>query len=598
MDYQMIITIIIIVGAIVLFITEALRIDVVALIIIVLLVITGVLTAEQSFHGFGNSATLTVAAMFVLSGALIKTGVIGLIAPKITQLFEKSYSATILGMSMSIGFFSAFVNNTPVVATFIPIITNAAEKIKAAPNKYLIPLSYVAIFGGACTLIGTSTNLLVAGIARDNDIDTLRLFTVTPIALVCAIAGIIYLIIFGKKLLPKGDSLKPLQDESEINEFLTEVELREMPKDKDGSISLKELFQKKDISVEVQQIKRGKQTIENPDMDISLETGDILLIKGAIEKVKKLVADKHLEILKSIKDKNFPEEETKIVEIIVMPGAPMLERKLKNINFLQRYQSNVLAIRHRGRRQFKNLTEKKLKVGDVLLLQTNERGYQLLKESENSAYAPFMLMKESELIKSEKKDLIIVGSVLFAVIALASFNLLPIVVAAWAGIALLASLKIINMEDAYRSIDWQVIFLLAGSLSLGEAMTQSGVSSLVADNLYKVLDISIGPFIIVAVVYMFTSIFTEIMSNNAAAAIMAPIAIALANSADLNPTPLLLAVMIAGSASFMTPIGYQTNTMVYSAGNYEFTDFTKIGAPLNLIFWILSSFLIPLFYPL
>ncbi|MBK6264132.1 anion permease [Marivirga sp. S37H4] len=598
MDYQMIVTILIIIGAMVLFATEALRIDVVAVIIIVLLVITGILSAEQSFKGFSNSATLTVAAMFVLSGALIKTGVIGLIAPQITKLFEKSYSAVILGISVSIGFFSAFINNTPVVATFIPIISNAAEKVKAAPNKFLIPLSYAAIFGGACTLIGTSTNLLVAGIARDSGIESLRLFTITPIALLCATAGILYLLLLGKKLLPKEDTMKPLKDETEINAFLTEVEIKGLPNEKEDSISLKELFRKKDITVEVQQIKRGNKIIENPGMDIRLEAGDVLLIKGAIEKVKKLVADEHLEILKSIKDKYFPEEETKIVEIIVMPGAPMLEKKLKNINFLQRYQSNVLAIRHRGKRQFKNLTEQRLKVGDVLLLQTNERGYELLKESENSSYAPFMLMKESELVKSNKKDLVIVGSLLLAVIVTATFNILPIVVAAWTAVVVLTLLKKISMEEVYRFIDWQVIFLLAGSLSLGEAMTQSGVSTLIANNLFTLTEGTYGPFIIVAMVYLITSILTEVMSNNAAVALLAPIAIALSHSMNIDPTALLVAVMMAGSASFMTPIGYQTNTMVYSAGNYEFKDFLKVGAPLNLIFWIIASIFIPILYPL
>ncbi len=237
-------------------------------------------------------------------------------------------------------------------------------------------------------------------------------------------------------------------------------------------------------------------------------------------------------------------------------------------------------------------------MGDVLLLQTNERGYKLLKGSENKPYPSFISVKESVLVNTNKKDLTIVGLVLVSTILLATLNILPIVVAAWAGVVILAVTKVFSMTDAYQAIDWQVIFLLAGSLSLGEAMTSSGVSDFIATNLYTIVENPIGPMVIVAVVYLMTALLTEVMSNNASAALMTPIAIALASAASLNPTALLVTVMIAGSASFLTPIGYQTNTMVYSAGNYEFTDFTKAGAPLTLIFWIISSILIPIVFPL
>ncbi len=598
MDYQMITTIVIIIIAMVLFATETIRVDVVAIGIIVVLVITGILEPEVGFKGFSNTATLTVAAMFVLSGALIKAGIIGLIAPLVTKLFNKSYSLSILGMSFSIGLFSAFINNTPVVATFIPIVSSAAKKIKQSSTKYLIPLSYAAIFGGACTLIGTSTNLLVAGIARDNGINTLKLFTMAPIGLASAAVGILYLTFIGKWLLPKESKSKPLQDEDEIKEFLTEVEIKELPDQKDTAITLKELFQEKDISVRVRQIKRGDKTINEPVPTTLLETGDILLIEGNIEKVKKIVADEHLEILKSIKDKNFPEEETKLMEIVILPGAEMAEQKLKDINFLRRYQSNVLAIRHRGSRSYRNLADQRLKVGDVLLLQTNDSGYKLLKNSENRPYPSFISVNESALVSTNKRDLTIVAIVLISTILLATLNILPIVVAAWAGVVVLAVTKVFNMTDAYRSIDWQVIFLLAGSLSLGEAMTRTGISELIANQLFSLTQGTFGPIIVIAVVYLITSALTEIMSNNAAVALIAPIAIALSSSMGVDPTGLLIAVMMAGSASFMTPIGYQTNTMVYSAGNYEFKDFIKIGTPLNLIFWIISSLLIPVLYPL
>ncbi|WMN13042.1 SLC13 family permease [Marivirga salinae] len=595
MELSFLITILVILTAIVLFATEAVRVDLVAIGVMVLWIVFGVLEPEESFRGFANSATLTVTAMFILSSALIRGGVIKLLAPLTTRLFNKSYSGAILGMSSGVGLLSAFINNTPVVATFIPIVSKAAKKLNLHPTKFLIPLSYGAILGGTCTLIGTSTNLLVAGIAKDNGFDEIGLFTMTPIGLVFSGVGLLYLMFAGKHLLPKESQLKPLQDESQINKFLTEVEIQELPDEQKG-ISIEELFKEKDLSFEVQELKRGDESIKNPKMSTRLQTGDVMLIKGELDKVKKVVADKHLSIVKSITDKYFPREETKVVEVIIMPGTHLVDKKLKNINFLKNYHSHLLAIRHRGKRKFSDMGNTRLKVGDILLLQTSKEGYELLQKAESNPNAPFLSIKETDLNIPNKKKLYISAGVLALVILTATFNILPIVASAWAGVFLLGAFRIISMTDAYRSIDWQVIFLLAGSLSFGAAMEKSGLNDWLVTHLTSLTEKELAPFIIIGVIYLMTMIFTEIMSNNAAAALMAPLSMAIADALGYSPLPFLIAVMIAGSASFMTPIGYQTNTMVYSAGNYEFKDFFKIGAPLGLIFWIIASLLIPIFY--
>ncbi|WP_375580847.1 SLC13 family permease [Marivirga tractuosa] len=595
MELSFLITILVILTAIVLFATEAVRVDLVAIGVMVLWIVFGVLEPEESFKGFANSATLTVTAMFILSSALIRGGVIKLLAPLTTRLFNKSYSGAILGMSSGVGLLSAFINNTPVVATFIPIVSKAAKKLNLHPTKFLIPLSYGAILGGTCTLIGTSTNLLVAGIAKDKGFDEIGLFTMTPIGLVFLVIGLLYLMFIGKHLLPKESQVKPLQDESQITKFLTEVKIQELPDEKKG-ISIEELFAVKDLSFEVQELKRGDESIKNPKMDTRLQTGDVMLIKGELDKVKKVVADKHLSIVKSITDKYFPEEETKVVEVIIMPGTHLVDKKLKNIGFLKNYHSHLLAIRHRGKRKFSDMENIRLKVGDILLLQTSKEGYELLQKAESNPNAPFLSIKETDLNIPNKRKLYISAGVLALVILTATFNILPIVASAWAGVFLLGAFRIISMTDAYRSIDWQVIFLLAGSLSFGTAMEKSGLNEWLVTHLTSFTENELAPFIIIGVIYLMTMIFTEIMSNNAAAALMAPLSMAIAEALGFSPLPFLIAVMIAGSASFMTPIGYQTNTMVYSAGNYEFKDFFKIGAPLGVIFWIIASLLIPIFY--
>lgn len=596
MDYQLIVTICVIVGAMILFVTETLRIDLVAILAMVAWVILGVLEPEESFQGFANSATLTVAAMFILSDTLIRTGIVQLIAPLVVKLFSKSYAAAIFGMGLGTGLVSAFINNTPVVATFIPIVNDAATKVKMAPTKFLIPLSYAAIFGGACTLIGTSTNLLVAGIASNYGENGITMFVMAPLGLIFMIVGMLYLIFIGRRFLP-DEIGKPLQDESEIKSYLTEIEITTLPEE-DNGLTLKQLFEDKDIEVDVYQLKRGKETINKPQPDTPLQTGDVLVVLGAIDKVKQVIADSHLDIVGSIKDKNFPEEETKLVEVIIMPGTRLVGKKLENVNFLWKYRANVLAIRQRGKRKFTHLDSIKLNVGDLLLLQTNERGLQLIQEEENRASAPFMSVSQSALKVPQKRDLLIVGGTLLIAILLATFNVIPIVASAWAAVVFLAVIRIISMPDIYTAIDWKVIFLLVGSLSFGKAMEESGLSNIIADLIRNILDTSMGPVLIIAVIYLITTLLTEVMSNNAAVALITPIAIALSRAMEVNSLPLLIAVMMAGSASFLTPIGYQTNTMVYSAGNYSFKDFFKVGGPLNLLFWIIASLLIPVLYPL
>ncbi|MEQ8624846.1 MAG: SLC13 family permease [Vicingaceae bacterium] len=605
MSVDAIITIFVILVAFVLFATEKLSVDHVAIGIMVTFALTGVLTPTESFEGFANNATLIVAAMFVLGNALIKTGIIESIGPFFTKLMSTNHHRSIFSLTFISGSISAFINNTPVVATFIPVITNAARKTGKQPSKYLIPLSFGAIFGGSCTLIGTSTNLLVDGIAESNGLEGFHMFLFAPLGLIFFLVGITYLVIFSKRLLPERAASMELVDDSSVKDYLTEIkvigrlnEYKEGEEKAEESIGINDVFEeKKEGEVIVEQLVRDGKIIRQPELDFKLKENDVLLVRGDLARIKKILNNELLEMSESFGDLKFPEEETKAIEIVIMPNSHLVNRKLENLDFFDRYNARVLAIRHRGKQKINDLGNTILQAGDVLLLQTNNKGFEMLYKAERKRRAPFLSLSESGIDKINSKSLITVGAIIALVIALASLNIVPLVVGAFGGIFLLVLSGIISMENAYKSIDWRVIFLLAGALSLGAAMNKTGLSEQLASLIQSNIAENFGPIAVVSALYLTTSILTEVMSNNAAAALLAPIAISLSHSMGLSPIPFLMAITFAGSASFMTPIGYQTNTMVYSVGNYTFKDFFRIGFPLNLLFWILATILIPVIYP-
>lgn len=587
------ITLAIIAISMVCFIKKSIPVDLVALGIMVSLVVTGIVEADEAISGFANQATLAVAAMFILSQALIKSNLIDFLSPIMEKLLNKSYWVSIISIAAMVGGISAFINNTPVVATFIPVVNRTTRKLKRSPSKYLIPLSYLAIIGGSCTLIGTSTNLLVSGMASDRGFDDFNMFTMAPVGLCLFIVGLLYIIFVGRYLLPNTGIEDLMEEQEATKRFLAEVRIKQKPEEEE--MNLNNLFDNKDI--EIKSHKREDQTEEKPDDSKRLKEGDSLLIEGTLKEINKLIKDDYFSLTEDFEDKEFPDEETRMVEIILLPNSEILGSKLTQVDFLNRYNANVIGIRQRGKKQLSDLKEVKLQAGDVLVLLTNKKGYQLLKESQEKQNSPFISVSEQVLSDLNPRKLYITASVILSVILLATFNVLPLVISAFGGVIILNSVGVISMQEAYRSIDWKVIFLLAGSLSLGSAMTSSGLSENISNLLVNISSDFKSQIFIIAVFYLFTNLLTETMSNNASAALMVPIAFSVSSSLGINILPFLVTIAVAGSASFMTPIGYQTNTMVFSAGKYQFLDFTKVGAPLNLLFLITASILIPYFYP-
>ena len=595
MGLEAYITVGVIVVAVTLFATERFPPDLVAISAMAVLTLSGVIGPAEALSGFSNTATVTVAAMFVVSAAVLKTGVIEAIGPLVSRHFRRQFNRTSAMMMGTVGAISAFVNNTPVVATFIPIVSTSARRARIAPSKVLIPLSFGAIFGGTCTLIGTSTNLLVSGIAERNGYEGFSMFTLAPFGLVIFAVGIGYMLVFGNRLVPSLSTGEDLAEDFEVEDFLTEVEIPE-GSDAEG-YSIEQCFEDVDTPIEVLQLLRDDNLIEDPEGDFELQVGDRLAVRGDVKRIAELLDDEDFKVSAKLKEQRFRGAENVLLEVMLASSSELEGQTLRSHRFAERYGANVLAIRRSGKLRHKNLWDTRMRTGDVLLLHTTRKGQRRIRSLESRRATPFITISEHDLQSFNPRRFAVVLGVIAAVVVAASLQLAPISIAAITGVAVLTFSGILNMQDVYKSVDWRVVFLLAAALSFGDAMNNSGLTAELSGVLIRTLGSEYGPIAVLAGLYLTTSVMTEIMSNNAAAALLAPIALSVAGTMGVDPLPLLLAVAFAGSASFMTPVGYQTNTMVYSAGNYRFGDFLRVGAPLNLLLWALATFLIPVFYP-
>lgn len=590
------ITIGVILAALILFATELLSIDLVAILIMVTLMLTGVISPQEGISGFSNPATITVAFMFVLSDALLKTGALQHLAHHLSGVFKSNYLRGMILMMGLIAVISAFVNNTPVVAVFIPVIIQIAYSAGINPTKMLIPLSFASILGGTCTLIGTSTNILVSGIAEESGLEAFGMFQLLPLGLVFLSIGLLYMFLLGFSLLPDRRRPENLDDKFELSNYLTEIELLEGSSANGKRIMDADLV--KDLDMDIIEIRRDGSRIIMPPGDLLLQAHDVLKVRCNVQKIKalkervKIVGDTTLKV----GDADLTERETTLTELVVTADSYFAGKTLKELDFRRKYRAIPLAIRHRGLFHHEHLYQTPLRAGDVILAEVKNHYLEELKLLEAGPDAPFVVLSEDKLTDFNKNQFVIVTAAIAAMVIAATLKIVPVLVGAIAAVVLLVLLQCMTMKEVYRAINWKIIFLLAGALSLGVAMTNSGLDRLIAGTMIDELG-TWGPPAIVSGLYLTTILLTEIMSNNATAALMAPIAIATAQNLEMSPIPFLMAITFAASASFITPIGYQTNTMVYSAGEYRFTDFSRVGVGLALLCWLAASLLIPVFFP-
>lgn len=595
MGVDAVIVLIIIVIALVLFVSEIISIDLVALLIMVSLVLTGVLSIEEAVSGFSNPATVTVAAMFAISAAMIKTGLVSSIGPRLAKLIKRNFFIGSMILMVLVGILSAFINNTPVVAVFIPIVIKAAVSAGHNPTKLLIPLSFASIFGGTCTLIGTSTNLLVSSIAVKHGLEPFSMFQVTPFGIVIFSVGIIFMLFIGQRLLPDRKQESNLEKKFNMRDYLIELTIL-----KDAPFVGKRIMDVdfiKELDMDVIQIRRKEEKFLLPPQDMVLLENDKLKVRCNYEKIKQLKSQLKIFIGPNVyfSESDMSEDDTTLVELIIPPNSILEGETLRNVEFKRRFRAVPLAIRHRTEIQHEKLNDTRISAGDIILAEIKTHRLDLFKKQEAKQESPFIILSEESKTSFDPKKFAIVLSVAIAVVLLAVFNILPILAGSLLGVATLVLIRQIDMKDVYEAIDWKVITLLAGALSLGTAMQNSGLAVYSAEKILEHLG-DFGPVAVVSGLYLMTIVLTEMISNNATAALLAPVAIITAEKMGLNPMPFLMAITFAASASFITPIGYQTNTMVYSAGQYQFKDFLKVGIGLSIILWLLATLLIPIIY--
>ncbi|MDE0187719.1 MAG: SLC13 family permease [bacterium] len=576
----------ILIGIVALFVSEKYPLDIVAMLGLGVLLVLGLVTPQEGFSGFSNPATLTVAAMFILSAGLQRTGATTTVG-RLMVRFSRNHFTALVVIMVTVTVMSAFVNNTAAVAVFIPLVTILAARRKLSASKLLIPLSYASQFGGVCTLIGTSTNLLVSSISEEAGYGAFTMFEFSRMGLVLFVAGAAFFLLFGRWLLPDRQTPE-LAAAYQLGEYITELRVRQGSPLVGKSVLESRLGEDHDITV-LRVLNTGEDGWA--PLRRTLQPDDVLLVRGSLTDLIRLRGTMGLRINADfeLRDETLQTEDLRLVQALVAPDSGLIGHTLKEVDFRNRYRALVLGIRRRGKTTNKKLSSVKLGLGDALLLQAHEAEIRELRSGDD-----LIILNEVPGSLLRHKAPLAIG-ILVTVVGLAAFDLVPILVAALLGSVALVMTRVLRPEDVYRAINWQVIFLLAGVLPLGVAMHTSGAAGWLAEQTVGLVG-DMGPVAVLAAFYVLTAIMTETMSNAAAAVLLAPIAISTAEQIGADPRPFLMAITFAASTGFSTPVGYQTNTMIYIPGGYRYTDFLRAGMPLNLIFCILSVIFIPRFW--
>ncbi|NIQ98095.1 MAG: TRAP transporter large permease subunit [Desulfuromonadales bacterium] len=576
--------------ALILFATEWIRMDLVSLMILLALGLTGLVTPQEAFSGFSNPAVITVAAMFIISAGISNTGAVNQVGEKILDFTGQNEIRLIISLMLTVAFFSAFINNIGATAVLMPVVIGIARRLHMPPSKLLMPLAFGSLLGGVCTLIGTPPNILMNELLQEYTGESFSMFHFTPVGVVVLIAGVVYMALIGRHLLPKRKA-GTLTEAYQVKEYITEVEILEGSPLAGQTISKTNL--ENDFDLKVRAILRDKQKIPFPRRNRKLMEKDIIFLEGNPEGILKVRKKKGLEVVPERDNpvEIVPDEDLVVVEASLTPTSDMVGKTLREVRFAHTYGLTVLAIWRSGAPVVKKVDHVVLKFGDVLLIQGAENRVKRLGELND-----FLLLGGIAPASYHPRKAPFALAVLLGVVLAASSGLLPIMLSATLGALTLVLGRCLTTKEAYEAIDWSIIILIAGTLPLGYAMERSGAAKLLADFIIS-LNGPFGPWVLLAALFLVTFLLTAIMSNAASAVLISPIAYNAALELGVSPQPFFMAVAVAASTSFMTPISHQSNALVMGPGGYHFLDYTKVGTPLNIVVWILSTLIIPLIFP-